>query len=216
MTALYFDQLPVPGAPITGGFGADYGTYRHRGVDFGVPLGTPVLAPARGRAITVHNPDRSFGNAVALDHEGTPWFTLYAHLSAVHVVVGQLVESGDIIGVSGNTGVSSGPHLHWQMSGNPQWPAVLEQNVDPLLCMRPPAPPEDEMTAAERAELNDIQRRLARAEGIIGGTKIVVNGQPLTGEAALEYLRNDGASLALGQGDLQAQMLEIRTDFGYA
>lgn len=96
---------------------------RHRGQDFRAPLGTRVLAPSRGRVIVAEH-FKAFGGTVVIDH-GQGINTLYFHLSKIVAKVGEEVETGDILGLSGNTGISSGPHLHWGMS-------VHNVRVDPL------------------------------------------------------------------------------------
>jgi hypothetical protein len=86
-------------------------TGRHSGMDFGAPEGTPVLAPAPGRVILTENMIVS-GHTIVIDH-GMNLFTAYYHCSAIDVAVGDWVETGQVIGKVGNTGFSTGPHLHW-------------------------------------------------------------------------------------------------------
>jgi murein DD-endopeptidase MepM/ murein hydrolase activator NlpD len=121
-------QLPIR-ARLVSLFGArrnfNRGTLMtyHSGVDMSVPVGTPVKAAAPGRvAATQAFPVR--GNVIILDH-GRGVFTVYCHLSKYNVQVGQLVNVGDIIGYTGNTGRILGPHLHWEL-------AVGGVTVDPL------------------------------------------------------------------------------------
>ena len=95
----------------------------HTGVDIAVPMGRAVLAPARGRVALIDQV-RLRGNIVVLDH-GLGVFTTYAHLSAVDVQVGQEVQAGQAFAKVGSTGLSEGPHLHWEL-----W--VRGVNVDPL------------------------------------------------------------------------------------
>lgn len=113
-------------APITQLFGrtkfavanaARYGRPLHNGIDFGTPIGTEIVAAAEGTIIGVGNTDvvascQSWGKWVLIEH---PFglTTLYAHLSLTKVRLGQSVASGDLIGYSGNTGFSTGPHLHF-------------------------------------------------------------------------------------------------------
>jgi len=104
--------------PITQPFGSTrfartaYRTRFHNGIDYGMPIGTPILAAASGRVFAVGNNGRyQYGRYIAIKHTDN-FFTLYAHLSRESVTVGQLVNQGDIIGHSGNTGFSTGPHLH--------------------------------------------------------------------------------------------------------
>lgn len=87
---------------------------RHSGVDWGgVGVGTPVAAAARGRVVLA---DALYtnGNSVMLDH-GLGIFTSYNHLSEINVALGDIVEQGQIVGLTGSTGVSTGPHLHYTM-----------------------------------------------------------------------------------------------------
>jgi murein DD-endopeptidase MepM/ murein hydrolase activator NlpD len=97
--------------------GGPYTSY-HSGVDFRSPSGTSVLAAAAG-TVVLAEPLALWGNAVAIDH-GWGILTGYAHLSKIGVQVGQQVQRGEIIGKVGNTGLSTGSHLHWEMwvSGN--------------------------------------------------------------------------------------------------
>jgi len=113
-------RRPVRGGPVTSGFGESRGQYPHAGIDFGVPIGTDVLAAMRGtvlRAAWNAVSGRS-GKGMLLGHEGGR-STYYGHLSEMLASVGQTVGAGDVIGKSGNTGRSTGPHLHFETwSGN--------------------------------------------------------------------------------------------------
>jgi murein DD-endopeptidase MepM/ murein hydrolase activator NlpD len=85
----------------------------HEGTDFAVPAGTPVYAPADG-VVVVAEPLSVRGNAVVIDH-GWGVFTGLYHLSEIKVTPGQTVKQGDLVGLSGNTGLSTGAHLHWDI-----------------------------------------------------------------------------------------------------
>ena len=85
----------------------------HEGQDFAVPAGVPVLAPADG-VVALAEPLHVRGNAVILDHGGGV-FTGYWHLTEIKVTPGQKVSQGDLLGISGNTGLSTGAHVHWEM-----------------------------------------------------------------------------------------------------
>ncbi len=89
----------------------------HPGVDFGAPLGTKILAPLSGTVRATGNTDAvpgcySWGKWTLIDH-ANGLSTLYAHQSVISVTPGQQVSTGDVIGYTGNTGYSTGPHLHF-------------------------------------------------------------------------------------------------------
>ena len=90
----------------------------HTGVDFAVPIGTPVRAVADGK-ISKANWGKSYGEQVVQKVDGG--FVIYAHLNKVRVKPWQHVKKGDLIGESGNTGNSTGPHLHFEMRDNVRW-----------------------------------------------------------------------------------------------
>jgi murein DD-endopeptidase MepM/ murein hydrolase activator NlpD len=85
----------------------------HRGVDFRAPEGTEVFATADARVVTADE-NASMGIHIVLQHDDT-YETVYAHLSALEVQEGETVRSGDLIGRVGNTGLSKGPHLHYEV-----------------------------------------------------------------------------------------------------
>ncbi len=87
----------------------------HAGMDFKTPVGTPTLATRSGRVTRTDWNTRSNGNCVEIKFsDGT--LAKYLHLSSTDVRAGQNVRAGDVIGASGNTGRSSGPHLHYQLN----------------------------------------------------------------------------------------------------
>ncbi len=115
---------PVRGGALTSGFGASRGRYPHAGLDFAVPIGTPVHAAMDGTVLG-HQPTGRTGRYVFLSHPGNR-NTYYGHLSQPQVSAGQQVKAGQQIGLSGNTGRSTGPHLHWETwtGGKPVNPAA--------------------------------------------------------------------------------------------
>jgi len=114
---------PVRGF-VTSGFGRRRAplagsTAMHTGLDISNRIGTPVRAPARG-AVTFAAWDGAYGITITLDH-GNGITTRYAHLNKALVKVGDYVQRGDVIGELGNTGRSTGPHLHYEvlLNGTP-------------------------------------------------------------------------------------------------
>jgi murein DD-endopeptidase MepM/ murein hydrolase activator NlpD len=106
---------------VTSGFGMRLHpilkTYRrHTGVDITAPRGTPVYATADG-AVSKEQVGTGYGNYILLNH-GYSYHTLYAHLSKMIVRPGQKVKRGELIGYVGNTGLSVGPHLHYEVWRN--------------------------------------------------------------------------------------------------
>ena len=91
-----------------------YGTPRfHSGMDFAAPLGTDVYATGDGKVIKV-GWQTGYGKTIIIDH-GYGYQTWYAHLSDYHTKVGKQVVRGEVIGAVGNTGKSTGPHLHYEV-----------------------------------------------------------------------------------------------------
>lgn len=89
----------------------------HGGMDFSAETGTPVYATGDGKIVRADSRSSGYGKHIRLEH-GFGYMTLYAHLSKYNVRVGQVVKRGDIIGYVGNTGRSSGPHLHYEVHLN--------------------------------------------------------------------------------------------------
>lgn len=86
----------------------------HEGMDYAAPAGTPVFATGAGKVIEVTRSRRGQGNMVTIDH-GYGFKTVYAHLSMINMRLGRTVKRGDVIGEVGNTGMSFGPHLHYEV-----------------------------------------------------------------------------------------------------
>jgi murein DD-endopeptidase MepM/ murein hydrolase activator NlpD len=95
----------------------------HAGVDMGTPWGTTVRAVADGTVVRAGNVN-GYGLCVIVDH-GNQYATLYAHGSGIYASVGQHVEAGDALLASGSSGLSTGPHLHFEVRllGTPIDPA---------------------------------------------------------------------------------------------
>jgi murein DD-endopeptidase MepM/ murein hydrolase activator NlpD len=119
--------------PVTGEIITEFGSVRsynggpvvghHAGADIAAGQGRNVVAPAKGKVVVIDKVQLR-GNIVTLDH-GLGVYTTYAHLSQIDVQVGQTVERGQAFAKVGSTGLSTGPHLHWEL-----W--VGGANVDPI------------------------------------------------------------------------------------
>jgi murein DD-endopeptidase MepM/ murein hydrolase activator NlpD len=86
----------------------------HAGLDFAAPQGTPIYATAEGVVKVAGNSGSGYGNHVVIGH-GFGYETLYGHMYRIKARVGQLVKRGEVIGYVGNTGKSTGPHLHYEV-----------------------------------------------------------------------------------------------------
>lgn len=113
---------PIKGVPVTSLFGMRYHPILHivrlhAGIDFGAPVGSPVRAAADGK-IEIAGPVSGYGNHVRIAHSG--FETSYSHLSEIFAGIspGTDVKQGQIIAYSGNTGLSTGPHLHFEFHVN--------------------------------------------------------------------------------------------------
>jgi murein DD-endopeptidase MepM/ murein hydrolase activator NlpD len=96
----------------------------HKGIDIAARVGEPILAPGKGRVRFSGNRANGYGYMVEIDH-GYGYITRFAHASRLHVRTGQMVQRGDVIAEVGATGLTSGPHLHYEVEQN-------GREVDPL------------------------------------------------------------------------------------
>ncbi len=121
--------LPIKNGKVTTPYkklGKMWSKGYHTGVDFAVPVGTDVLAVADGK-IEAANWGAAYGTQLVQKVEGG--WVIYAHLSKALVKAGDKVKKNQHIGESGNTGNSSGPHLHFEMRDNIRWSAG--KDIDP-------------------------------------------------------------------------------------
>ena len=125
--------LPIKNGKITTPYnkkGKMWKSGFHTGVDFAVAEGTDIVAAVEGKVLA-NNWGKAYGNQIIVEygsHSKKVWM-IYAHLSKVLVKAGDKIEKGQLIGKSGNTGNSSGPHLHFEVRDNARWSAG--KPVDP-------------------------------------------------------------------------------------
>lgn len=113
------EPIPSDKAQVSSGFGERMHPIlkiqkQHMGLDFTSPIGTAAHSTGDGKVVFADYSTNGYGIHVIIDH-GFGYETLYGHLSAVKVRTGQHVKRGDVIGLVGNTGLSSGPHLHYEV-----------------------------------------------------------------------------------------------------
>lgn len=148
-----FIRMPIPFARLTSGFGGRrhpvLGSMRmHKGVDYAAATGTPIMAAGDARVKSV-GWQGGYGKTVELDH-GQGRTTLYAHMSRfANIRPGQQIAQGTVIGYVGSTGMSTGPHLHYEFRIN-------GVHVNPLkMTLPPPAP----LSGADLTAFKDETRR---------------------------------------------------------
>jgi murein DD-endopeptidase MepM/ murein hydrolase activator NlpD len=117
---------------ITSRFGVRTDPFRrrpamHTGIDFRAPTGQPARATAGGKVVSAGY-EGGYGNLVEIDHGGGIT-TRFAHLSKIGVKKGQAIAKGDVVGNTGNTGRSTGPHLHYEIRVN-------GRAIDPMTFIR--------------------------------------------------------------------------------
>lgn len=120
--------MPVNGKLISG-FGfrrhpIHGGGHMHTGLDFACKIGTPIYASGSGEVLATGTHESGYGLQIDLNH-GNGYVTKYAHLSRIVCTPGEKVKRGQLIGYSGNTGLSTGPHLHYEIIRN-------GEKIDPI------------------------------------------------------------------------------------
>ncbi|NTW75785.1 MAG: peptidoglycan DD-metalloendopeptidase family protein [Candidatus Moranbacteria bacterium] len=128
-------EYPVDDPTISQGYGKTafaktaYASGKHNGVDFADSVGTPILAAADGKVVGVGNCGKyAYGKWIAIDH-GNGLITLYGHLSSQSVKKGDSIKEGKKIGLMGNTGYSTGPHLHFSVFSSSSYKVVASSSV---------------------------------------------------------------------------------------
>jgi len=165
-------KTPVDGARISSSFGRRFhpilGYNRmHKGIDFAVPSGTPVMAAGNG-SVTYAGPAGEYGNLVVITHSNG-YATAYGHLSRFAVKTGTRVHQGQVVAYSGATGLATGPHLHYEIRVNNSQvnPAAVKVASGRTLTGE-----DREAFMAERTRIDSvvaslpIQHQLAQATGL--------------------------------------------------
>lgn len=130
-------RMPVDGGTITSGIGwrpDPFGSGRmvyHHGVDIAVPEGTSVYPTERGTVLFA-GPYKGYGNLVAVGH-GNGYVTLYGHNAKLLVTPGQAVDTKTAIALSGNTGRSTGPHVHYEVRQVPGYEKKVREQMEERL-----------------------------------------------------------------------------------
>ena len=114
---MYYRQPFVGEYPITQYYGDTYTSAFHTGIDYACPSNTEILASEEGRVIYSGWMNGGWGNCIIIRHPDVR-FTVYAHLNECLVKVKDEVKRGQVIGLSGSTGNSTGPHLHFEARTN--------------------------------------------------------------------------------------------------
>jgi murein DD-endopeptidase MepM/ murein hydrolase activator NlpD len=178
----YLMIRPIDGATITQGFGeTNYyaggyaqcaGKNWHNGVDYstrgGSGAGNSVYAAANGRVIFA-GVDGGWGNTVRIQHDHLGYTTLYAHLHSINCVVGQNVSQGNVIGVEGSTGNSSGTHLHFSVYplGKNGWCDAVHPANFVNVEAQTEAPPVSENPVTNTLNFANVQRVPQTATAIV-------------------------------------------------
>ncbi|WP_328561899.1 M23 family metallopeptidase [Streptomyces coelicoflavus] len=128
---------PVKKYSLSASFAQNGGmwAHKHSGQDFAVPIGTNVVAAHGGTVVKAGGNGAgdgpAYGNAIVVKH-GNGTYSQYAHLSKINVKIGQVVKTGQSIAKSGNTGNSSGPHLHFEIRTTANYGSA----VDPVAFLK--------------------------------------------------------------------------------
>jgi murein DD-endopeptidase MepM/ murein hydrolase activator NlpD len=135
---------PIKNLPVSTAYrvkGKHWSTGYHTGIDIKCPVGTPVYAAVDGK-VCPGGWGSAYGKQIVVDqkplNDGTPnriagGWAIYAHLSEVKVKAGQEIKKGDLIGLSGNTGNSTGPHLHYEVRNQERWTGGKDRDPMPFI-----------------------------------------------------------------------------------
>lgn len=139
--------------PITQRYGEKYTSGFHTGIDYGCPLETEVLASADGEVMFAGWDSTGYGLCIIVKHTSNR-STLYAHLKKVHVTKGEQIKQSRVIGLSGSSGNSTGPHLHFEARTTwNDWTSHFDPMLLPMISIddsiKPQPVPDTEQTEKE-------------------------------------------------------------------
>ncbi|MBD3790431.1 MAG: peptidoglycan DD-metalloendopeptidase family protein [Campylobacterales bacterium] len=195
--------MPIRNARITSSF-----SYRrwhpilhryrpHEGTDFGARKGTPLLAVNNGKIIYA-GWMAGYGNTIKIRHSGG-YVSLYAHQSKIRAKNGQSVKKGQVIGYSGNSGRSTGPHLHFGMMKNGRW-------IDPMKVLR------------RDSAVETVLKKFTKYEDVTTTKykKVEIKGTKKHTRELLAYIDQNETSYKWGMTQLQSVNLKEREKFSEA
>lgn len=164
---------PLPQTfPITQRYGENPGNYNrwnlkaHNGIDFAAPSGTPVLAAADGWVEKSELDESGYGNYVQIRHIARGLRSVYAHLSRLDVKAGTAVRAGQVVGLSGSTGNSTGPHLHFEVRKDGQEKNGYGGAIDPSWLLDWPGAIETPAVPAGKVRVTASRLNLRLAPGL--------------------------------------------------
>jgi len=141
------------------------------GIDWGIPTGTPVKAAQKGQVTVVRTDATGYGVHVRIQHDAD-YLTIYGHLASFSVQAGSQLEAGQVIGLSDNTGNSTGPHLHFELRHRnlaidpaPLLATTLEP-TEPTEPTEPEKPEPEEFPELPRVKVTAIALNIRRGPGV--------------------------------------------------
>lgn len=203
---------PLPGARVSSSFARYIVKSRnrqHHGVDFAAPSGTPVFAASAGVVLSADNTSLSeaFGNAVLIEH-GDQLTSLSAHLSRLDVKLGEWVQAGQQIGLVGQTGRATGPHLHFEV-----WRGSVPQDPITLIPLSPKERQQamaemQRQAAASLAKPSSSNRQIASVQTAKSGSRKAVK----TSVAKKTVAKNTAANKAVPKkATAQSKIAQAKT-----
>lgn len=172
-------------AKVTGNFGEKRSYYKpgkfHEGDDIALAMNSPINARAAGTIIGIKSDPNGYGNYVDIDH-GNGIITRYAHANKFNVKPGQKVKEGEIIGLVGSTGRSSGPHLHTELivNGKKQNPKELEKYMANVL------KPKGTIGVPDIRGIEDLENQIAMAQ--VGGRQLSPEEEEMRKQSVAYFL----------------------------